>query len=115
MENLQGNVQDQASSRDLKTSTMIEAVNEPSIRSENSSNEVRKDDTYLQAIRDHPGAFMWCMYIVWVMLSSNYINTAGGSVLGIPRFRKDFGSPYEDDYVLPAAWQSAYFGAPSAA
>lgn len=49
------------------------------------------------------------------MLSSNYINTAGGSVLGIPRFRKDFGSPYEDDYVLPATWQSAYFGAPSAA
>ncbi|KAK5057537.1 hypothetical protein LTR84_011537 [Exophiala bonariae] len=108
-------IQDQMSSKALKTSTVIEVETEPSIRSQNSAHDAIKDETYLQAIRSHPGAFMWCLYMVWVMLSSNYINTAGGSVLGIPRFRKDFGSPYEDDYVLPAAWQSAYFGAPSAA
>lgn len=109
------NVQVQVPSKVLKTPTVIAVAAEPSIRSQNSCHDVAKDETYLQAIRAHPGAFMWCMYMVWIMLSSNYINTAGSSVLGIPRFRKDFGSPYGDDYVLPAAWQSAYFGAPSAA
>lgn len=106
-----------ASGKVNKISTVIEVGHEPSIRSQDSSDvsDAPKNETYLQAIRAHPRAFMWCMYIVWVMLSSNYINTAGGSVLGIPRFRKDFGSPYKGDYVLPAAWQSAYFGAPSAA
>lgn len=111
MDNLQG----QASKKAPNTSSIVEFGGEPSIQSPGYSLHTRRNDTYLQAVRDHPGAFMWCMYIVWVMLSSNYINTAGGSVLGIPRFRKDFGGPYEGDYVLPAAWQSAYFGAPSAA
>jgi len=110
-----GSLQDPASKKAPNTPTIIEFGHEAENQSSVPSLDAKESNTYFQAIRDHPGAFMWCMYIVWVMLSSNYINTAGSSVLGIPRFRKDFGGPYEGDYVLPAAWQSAYFGAPSAA
>lgn len=109
------NSKDQVSQKVVDLSTITEVGPEPSLQSEEPPIAIAKEETYLQAVQKHPRAFLWCMYIVWVMLSSNYINTAGNSVLGIPRFRKDFGRPYEDDFVLPAKWQSAYFGAPSAA
>ncbi len=47
------------------------------------------------------------------MLTS-FDNQASGTVIGIPQFRKDFGTPFGGDYVLPAKWQSAYNGAPVA-
>jgi len=40
---------------------------------------------------------------------------ASGIILGIPEFRKDFGYFFDGNYVLPANWQSAFSGAPSAA
>lgn len=40
---------------------------------------------------------------------------ASGIILGIPEFRKDFGYLFDGNYVLPANWQSAFSGAPSAA
>ncbi|EXJ80931.1 hypothetical protein A1O3_07219 [Capronia epimyces CBS 606.96] len=102
----------------ISTVVSIEPEPEPSL-GRHTPNDIRKDESqtqsYAQAVRDHPPAFLWCMYIVWVMLSSNYTNTAGSSVLGIPRFRKDFGHPYQGGYVLAAKWQSAYYGASSAA
>ncbi|KAL4886528.1 glycoside hydrolase superfamily [Aspergillus karnatakaensis] len=42
----------------------------------------------------------------------NYV--AGGNVIGIPQFRKDFGKFYNDDYVLDGDWQSAINGGPNA-
>ncbi|EXJ87938.1 hypothetical protein A1O1_04865 [Capronia coronata CBS 617.96] len=95
--------------------TVVEVETESDDERRRVSSDIRKDETYAEAVRKYPRPFLWCMYIVWVMLSSNYINTAGSSVLGIPRFRKDFGRPYQGDYVLPAQWQAAYFGASSAA
>ncbi|GKT49678.1 maltose permease MAL61 [Colletotrichum spaethianum] len=56
------------------------------------------EETVLQAIKNQPWAFGWC----------------GGTVIGIPQFRKDFGSEFDGNYVLPAKWQSAYSGAPVA-
>lgn len=65
-----------------------------------------------QAIRKHPRELVWCLYAIFVLVLSSFDNQAGGVVLSIPQFRKDFGSPYDGDYVLPAKWQSAYSGAP---
>lgn len=71
--------------------------------------------SFLESLRTYRWAILWCVYMLWCILANNYAKTAGQSVLGIPQFRKDFGSPYEGNYVLSAKWQSAYYGAPQAA
>lgn len=68
----------------------------------------------IQAIRSHPWAFVWCLYAIYTLILTSFDNQAGGIVIGIPQFRKDFGSEFEGNYVLPAKWQSAYSGAPVA-
>ncbi|CCF33005.1 MFS hexose transporter [Colletotrichum higginsianum] len=72
------------------------------------------EQTVFQAIRTQPWAFAWCLYAIYVLILTSFDNQAGGTVIGIPQFRKDFGSFFEGDYVLPAKWQSAYSGAPVA-
>jgi hypothetical protein len=67
-----------------------------------------------QAIRRNPWAFLWCLYAVWTVLLVSFENQASGNILGIPQFRKDFGTLYNGDYVLSAEWQSAFSGAPVA-
>lgn len=74
-----------------------------------------KRQTLFSSTRKHHRAVMWCLYMLWCILANNYAKTAGQSVLGIPQFRKDFGSAYQGNYVLSAKWQSAYYGAPQAA
>jgi SP family general alpha glucoside:H+ symporter-like MFS transporter len=71
-------------------------------------------ETALQAIKSQPWAFIWCIYAIYVLILTSFDNQAGGAILGIPQFRKDFGNAYQGDYVLPANWQSAYSGAPVA-
>jgi hypothetical protein len=66
------------------------------------------------AIRKYPWAFVWCMYSVWVVLLVSFENQASGTVLGIPEFRKDFGSYVDGQYVINATWQGAITGVPSA-
>ncbi|KAF4985724.1 hypothetical protein FDECE_16364 [Fusarium decemcellulare] len=68
----------------------------------------------IKAIRKHPWAFIWCIYAIYTLILTSFDNQAGGVVIGIPQFRKDFGSEFAGDYVLPAKWQSAYSGAPVA-
>ena len=63
-----------------------------------------------QAIKRNPTAFAWCIFAVWTILLVSFENQASGNVLGIPKFRKDFGYAFEGDYVLPAKWQSAFSG-----
>ncbi|KAF0318188.1 MFS hexose transporter [Colletotrichum asianum] len=71
-------------------------------------------ETPLQAIKNQPWAFLWCVYAIYVLILTSFDNQAGGSILSIPEFRKDFGNEFNSDYVLPAKWQSAYSGAPVA-
>jgi hypothetical protein len=71
-------------------------------------------DAKLQAIRRNPWAFAWCLYAVWTVLLVSFENQASGNILGIPEFRKDFGSYYDGNWVLSAKWQSAFSGAPIA-
>ncbi|GKT51167.1 maltose permease MAL31 [Colletotrichum spaethianum] len=68
----------------------------------------------IESFRKYPKASFWCIYAVWCVLVLSFENQAGGSILSIPEFRKDFGHLYEGDYVLDAKWQSAFNGAPVA-
>jgi SP family general alpha glucoside:H+ symporter-like MFS transporter len=78
------------------------------------TNQEDHQEGIIEGIKKRPLAFLWCVYAIWVILLTSFDNQAAGTVLGIPAFRKDFGTPYQGDYVLPAKWQSAYSGAPVA-
>jgi hypothetical protein len=84
------------------------------IKSSKPSNS-GKSQPLFGTLRRYRWAITWCIYMLWCVLANNYAKTAGQSVLGIPQFRKDFGSAYNGGYVLSAKWQSAYYGAPQAA
>ncbi|KAG9688539.1 MFS hexose transporter, partial [Aureobasidium melanogenum] len=81
-----------------------------------SSRDIELNSSFVQnsfqVINKHPRELSWCIYAIFVLLLSSFDNQAGGVVLSIPQFRKDFGSPYDGGYVLSAAWQSAYSGGP---
>lgn len=74
----------------------------------------RNPQTISQALTRHPWTLLWLIYGIWVVMCCSFDNSAGSSVLSIPKFREDFGYLYEGDYVLPAAWQSAFSGGPAA-
>jgi SP family general alpha glucoside:H+ symporter-like MFS transporter len=86
-------------------------LGEPSQHSEDDPEE----NNLLDAVREHPVAFAWSIYAIFVMVTSAYTNSISNSVLGIPQFRKDFGHQFQGNYVLPASWQAAYYGATNAA
>lgn len=54
-----------------------------------------------QAIKENPICFLWCLYAVWTILLVTFENQAAGNVLGIPRFRQDFGNLYNGQWVIP--------------
>ena len=80
----------------------------------NIAEQEEHHDTVLQTLKKHPKALAWCLYALGVLTLSSYDNQAGGVFLNIPEFRKDFGFAYEGNYVLPAKWQSAFGGGPTA-
>lgn len=63
------------------------------------------DETIRQSLGSHPWALLWVTYGVWIVACCSFDNNAGGTVLGIPKFREDFGYFFEGDYILVAAWQ----------
>ncbi|KAI0008268.1 general substrate transporter [Xylariaceae sp. FL0662B] len=79
-----------------------------------ATNAEDHEEGVFQSIKNQPWAFVWSVYAIWILVLTSFDNQAGGIVVSIPQFRKDFGSAYEGNYVLPAKWQSAYMGAPVA-
>lgn len=67
-----------------------------------------------ESLKKYPWACAWCVYACWAIILVSFEQQAAGAVLGIPEFRKDFGSEFEGDYVLPTEWQSAFNAAPVA-
>jgi MFS transporter, SP family, general alpha glucoside:H+ symporter len=67
-----------------------------------------------QAIKANYVNFLWCIYGIWALITIGFDNQAGGLVISIPQFRKDYGSPYKGGYVINANWQSAFSGGPVA-
>lgn len=107
--------QEAATCRDSPSSTGLEVVHQE--YKETSTHDIDQRDhreTISQAIRRRPKVFLWILYALWVLTASSYDSQAGGVVVGIPRFRKDFGHRFEGGYVLPAKWLSAYSGGPVA-
>jgi len=70
--------------------------------------------TFRQALVSHRKTVFWAVYALFVLTISSYDNSASSIFLSVPEFRKDFGYEYDDNYVLPAKWQSAYSGGPTA-
>ncbi|KAM0431470.1 hypothetical protein ACHAPT_005448 [Fusarium lateritium] len=66
----------------------------------------------ISSIRTHPLAFAWAAYGAWQILLVSYENMASGTIVGIPQFRKDFGSAYDGNWVLDARWQAAFSAGP---
>ncbi|GJC88033.1 general alpha-glucoside permease [Colletotrichum liriopes] len=92
----------------------LEHPNEAQSQLANLGNQEEHDLGKWESFRKYPKASFWCIYAVWCVLVLSFENQAGGSILSIPEFRKDFGHLYEGDYVLDAKWQSAFNGAPVA-
>ncbi|KAL4962572.1 general substrate transporter [Aspergillus stella-maris] len=78
-------------------------------------NQEQHDETVLHALIHRPWTTLWIAYAIFVMLITSFDNGAGSTVISIPRFRQDYGSPYAGNFVLPSKWQSAYSGGPTAA
>lgn len=76
-------------------------------------NQEQHEETVREALTQHPKTMIWLVFAIFVLVISSFDNQAGGIVLGIPQFRKDFGYAFEGNYVLPAKWQSAYSGGPT--
>ena len=66
------------------------------------------------AIRENPVNFLWCVYGIWALIVIGFDNQAGGLVVSIPQFRKDYGKAFGGGYVIDAQWQSAFSGGPVA-
>jgi MFS transporter, SP family, general alpha glucoside:H+ symporter len=79
-----------------------------------AANQDDHDISAIQAARKNPLTVLWCSYAIWLLVLNSFENQAGGTALGIPQFRKDFGYKYGDEYVLPANWQGAFSGGPVA-
>ncbi|CDK26249.1 unnamed protein product [Kuraishia capsulata CBS 1993] len=76
--------------------------------------------TNWQTIKKYPYAVYCCFVVIWMFVLCSFENQAGGIVVSIPEFRKNFGHPYttstgEIGYVIEASWQSAFSGVPIAA
>lgn len=67
-----------------------------------------------ESFRRYPKACAWALFAIWYVLLVSFENQASGNILGIPRFREDFGYLHDGKYVLHANWQSAFSGAPMA-
>ncbi|KAH0420497.1 hypothetical protein CcaCcLH18_13989 [Colletotrichum camelliae] len=92
----------------------LEHPNEARAQLANLGNAEEHELGKLESLRKYPKASFWCVYAVWCVLVLSFENQAGGSILSIPEFRKDFGHFYDGDYVLDTKWQSAFNGAPVA-
>ncbi|CDK26248.1 unnamed protein product [Kuraishia capsulata CBS 1993] len=79
-----------------------------------------KNLTNWQTVKKYPFAVYCCFVVIWMFILCSFENQAGGIVVSIPEFRKNFGHPYttstgETSYVIEASWQSAFSGVPIAA
>lgn len=77
-------------------------------------NQEDHQETVCEALSRHPKTVIWLVFAIWILVICSFDNQVGGVVIGIPQFRKDFGFAFDGNYVLPAKWQSAFSGGPTA-
>ncbi|KAK9455958.1 general substrate transporter [Dipodascopsis uninucleata] len=81
----------------------------------NDTDQSDHEETILEVLRRYPIACISIFVLLWGQVLVGYDTQAGGLVIGIPEFRKDFGYLYQGSYVLYGKWQSAFSGGPLAA
>jgi hypothetical protein len=67
-----------------------------------------------EAIKENPINFLWALYGAWALVVIAFDSQAGGIVISIPEFRKNYGYAFDGGYVINAGWQSAFSGGPAA-
>ncbi|RDW95116.1 general substrate transporter-1 [Coleophoma crateriformis] len=70
--------------------------------------QTQHEQTKIQAIKENWKGIGWCFYSFFICIMFGYDSLAGGVVIGIEAFRKDFGYPYGGDYVVAASWQLGF-------
>lgn len=61
--------------------------------------------TRKESIKENWKPLAWCMFMFYTCIMFGFDSLAGGVVVSIVEFRRDFGHPYEGDYVIDANWQ----------
>lgn len=77
---------------------------------------VERERTKWQTFKLYPYATYCVLTIVFALTLTTFESQAGGIVISISQFRRDFGEPLEGGgWVIPAKWQSSFLGVPLAA
>ncbi|KAL2678381.1 hypothetical protein Neosp_009127 [[Neocosmospora] mangrovei] len=69
--------------------------------------------TKIQAIKENKWPLIWCMYMFFLCITWGYDGLAGAIVISIAQFRRDYGTPYNGDWVIDANWQLGFQAATS--
>lgn len=67
--------------------------------------------TRWEAIKENKLPLAWCIYCFFLCVTFGFDGLAGGVVVSIAEFRKDYGTAFGDDYVVDANWQLGFQGA----
>jgi hypothetical protein len=113
------NSQNDGEKMEVPKATAVEEANPASIKDlgpdmdHGEHIQEEKDRSQWASILAHPAAFFWAAYGAFQILLVSYENVASGIIIGIPQFRKDFGSAYDGNWVLDANWQAAFSAGPT--
>ncbi|KAI4851245.1 MFS hexose transporter [Aureobasidium sp. EXF-8845] len=75
------------------------------------TNHVRyayQEESVWSALKSNWRALLCTIYMLYNCVTYGYDGVAGTVVINLPQFRKDFGTPYGKQYIIPASWQLAW-------
>lgn len=61
-----------------------------------------------QAFKVYSPAVFWCIIVSLTVVLNGFDNALIGSLISIQSFTQQFGRPYNDGYVISAAWLGAF-------
>ncbi|KAM0325776.1 hypothetical protein ACHAQA_007078 [Verticillium albo-atrum] len=64
--------------------------------------------TRMEAVKENKKPLAWCMYMFFICIMWGFDGLAGGVVVSIAEFRKDFGHEYNGEYIVDADWQLGF-------
>jgi MFS family permease len=70
--------------------------------------ELERSLGFWQAARLYYPAALWVLYVNLATVLKGMDGGITGSLIGLDPFKKTYGHPYNDTYVVPAAWVSAF-------
>ncbi|KAG9230457.1 general substrate transporter [Amylocarpus encephaloides] len=72
---------------------------------------VQRSQTWKEALRANPKALIWCFYSLFTCIMWGYDGLASSIVLAIEQFRRDYGTKFNGEFVIPVIWQLGLGGA----